>query len=68
MDDLWAANVLDVDEGIEVLDRDDHQRVDANQNEIIHREAGRKAYVQDYTKKRQSILGVKPPPRNRKAT
>lgn len=68
LDDLWATNVLDIDEGIEVLDRDDHPRVDAKQKEIINREAGRKAYVQDYSKKRQSIPGVKPPPRNRKAT
>lgn len=68
LDDLWASSVLEIDEGLEVLAKDDHERVDNKQKDIVNREAGRKAYVQDYAKKRQSISGAKTQSRARKAS
>ena len=53
LDSLWASSVLDIDDSVYVLDQSDHEKVFNKQAEILRGQADRKAFVSDYSKKKQ---------------
>ena len=55
-DTVFATGLLEVDEAIECLERHDHSKLVAKQNDYISQAADRKAFVSDYTRKKQENI------------
>lgn len=56
LDSSFAAAVMEIDAAIDVLDRNDHQKVSSKQKDVAQHESARKAFVDDFGEKKREVV------------